>query len=152
MHDGFGSDTEFTTTNIPESVKVYNKDVLFSWSASLEVVLWSLGEGALNQHIFKVTSNNGYPKSFYFFQLLKYVDVFKKIAEARKTTMGHITQDHLEQSTIVVPPDLQLPKLLEKKLSPIMDNMVKLNEEKTYLTHLRDSLLPMLMNGQVTIE
>lgn len=152
MHDGFGNDTEYATTNIPENVKVHNKDVLFSWSASLEVMLWSLGEGALNQHIFKVTSNNGYPKSFYFYQLLEYVDIFKKIAEARKTTMGHITQDHLEQSTIIVPPDLTLPNLLEKRLFPIMDKIVKLNEEKKHLTHLRDSLLPMLMNGQVTIE
>ena len=152
MHDGFGNDTEYATTNIPENVKVHNKDVLFSWSASLEVMLWSLGEGALNQHIFKVTSNNGYPKSFYFYQLLEYVDIFKKIAEARKTTMGHITQDHLEQSAIIVPPDLTLPNLLEKRLFPIMDKIVKLNEEKKHLTHLRDSLLPMLMNGQVTIE
>lgn len=152
MHDGFGSDTEFTTTNIPEAVKVYNKDVLFSWSASLEVMLWSSGKGALNQHIFKVTSNNGYPKFFYYFQLKDYVNIFKKIAEARKTTMGHITQDHLEQSTIAVPPDLELPNLLEKRLCPIMDNIVKLNEERSYLTRLRDSLLPMLMNGQVTIE
>ena len=152
MHDGFGNDTEYATTNIPESVKVYNKDVLFSWSASLEVMLWSLGEGALNQHIFKVTSNNGYPKSFFFYQLLEYVDIFKKIAEARKTTMGHITQDHLEQSAIIVPPDLKLPNLLEKELSPIMDKIVKLNEEKSSLTRLRDSLLPMLMNGQVVVE
>ena len=152
MHDGFGTDTEYTTINIPEEAKVFNKDVLFSWSASLEVMLWSLGEGALNQHIFKVTSNNDYPKSFYFFQLKDYVNIFKRIAEARKTTMGHITQDHLEQSTIVVPPDLELPTLLETKLCPKMDKLVELNIEKAYLTRLRDSLLPMLMNGQVTVE
>lgn len=152
MHDGLGNDTEYATTNIPESVKVYNKDVLFSWSASLEVMLWSLGVGALNQHIFKVTSNNGYPKSFYYYQLLEYVDIFKKIAEARKTTMGHITQDHLEQSTIVVPPNLKTPNLFEDRLCPIMDKIMKLNEEKSYLTNLRDSLLPMLMNGQVGVN
>ena len=152
MHEGWGNDTEYATTNIPEGVKINNRDVLFSWSASLEVMLWGLGEGALNQHIFKVTSNNGYPKSFYYYQLLEYVEIFKKIAEARKTTMGHITQDHLEQSTIIIPPDMELPNQLEAKLSPIMDQIVKLNEQKSYLTHLRDSLLPMLMNGQVTIE
>lgn len=152
MHDGFGTDTEYATIGIPEEVKVFNKDILFSWSASLEVMLWSLGEGALNQHIFKVASNNGYPKSFYFFQLKNYINIFKRIAEARKTTMGHITQDHLEQSTIIVPPDLELPFLLETRLCPIMDKIVELNKEKAYLTHLRDSLLPMLMNGQVTVE
>lgn len=152
MHDGWSNETEYATKNIPESVKVQNEDVLFSWSASLEVMLWCWGEGALNQHIFKVTSNNDYPRSFYYYQILNYVGIFKKIAEARKTTMGHITQDHLEQSTIIIPPNLDLPNRLEEKLMPIMNQMVKLNEEKTYLTHLRDSLLPMLMNGQVTIE
>ena len=103
MHDGISADTEKVTPNIPESVKVYNGDVLFSWSASLEVMLWAYGLGGLNQHIFKVTSANDFPKSFFYFQLLDYVDVFKKMAEARKTTMGHITQDHLQQSAIAIP-------------------------------------------------
>ena len=58
MHDGISVDTEKVTSNIPESVKVYNGDVLFSWSASLEVMLWAYGLGGLNQHIFKVTSAN----------------------------------------------------------------------------------------------
>lgn len=67
MHDGISVDTEEVTSNIPESVKVYNGDVLFSWSASLEVMLWAYGLGGLNQHIFKVTSANDFPKSFYYF-------------------------------------------------------------------------------------
>lgn len=41
MHDGISSDTEEVSPNIPESVKVYNGDVLFSWSASLEVLVHS---------------------------------------------------------------------------------------------------------------
>ena len=64
MHDGISVDTEKVTSNIPESVKVYNGDVLFSWSASLEVMLWAYGLGGLNQHIFKVTSEMKIPKSF----------------------------------------------------------------------------------------
>ena len=108
MHDGISADTEKVTPNIPESVKVYNGDVLFSWSASLEVMLWAYGLGGLNQHIFKVTSANDFPKSFFYFQLLDYVDVFKKMAEARKTTMGHITQDHLQQSAIAIPDNKEI--------------------------------------------
>jgi type I restriction enzyme S subunit len=84
--------------------------------------------------------------------LLEYVGHFKKIAEAKKTTMGHITKDHLEQSQIVVPPTKDLPNQLEAKLKPLMDKIVSLSSEKIYLTHLRDSLLPMLMNGQITVE
>ena len=152
MHNGFTPETERASANIPSEFIIENGDVLFAWSASLEVMLWGLGRGALNQHIFKVTSNNGFPKSFFYYQLLEYVDHFRRIAEAKKTTMGHITKDHLEQSQIVVPPTTDLPNQLDEILSPIMDKIVSLSSERIYLTHLRDSLLPMLMNGQVTVE
>ena len=152
MHDGISVDTEEVTSNIPESVKVYNGDVLFSWSASLEVMLWAYGLGGLNQHIFKVTSANDFPKSFYYFQLLDYVDVFKKMAEARKTTMGHITQDHLQQSTIAIPDHKDIADKFEELISPIFKQIVKLQEEISNLIKQRDELLPLLMNGQITIE
>ena len=152
MHDGISIDTEEVTSNIPESVKVYNGDVLFSWSASLEVMLWAYGLGGLNQHIFKVTSANDFPKSFYYFQLLDYVDVFKKMAEARKTTMGHITQDHLQQSTIAIPDNKDIADKFEELISPIFKQIVKLQEEISNLIKQRDELLPLLMNGQITIE
>ena len=152
MHDGISSDPEEVSPNIPESVKVYNGDVLFSWSASLEVMVWAYGLGGLNQHIFKVTSANGFPKSFYYFQLLNYVDVFKKMAEARKTTMGHITQDHLQQSTIAIPNDKDIAYKFEKRVSPILTGTVKQQEVISILTKLRDSLLPLLMNGQVSVN
>jgi type I restriction enzyme S subunit len=129
MHNGFTSETERASSNIPTEAIIENGDVLFAWSASLEVMLWGLGKGALNQHIFKVTSNNGFPKSFYFYQLLEYVGHFKKIAEAKKTTMGHITKDHLEQSQIVVPPTTDMPNQLEEILEPIMDKIVSLSSE-----------------------
>ena len=152
MHDGISVDTEEVTSNIPESVKVYNGDVLFSWSASLEVMLWAYGLGGLNQHIFKVTSANDFPKSFYYFQLLDYVDVFKKMAEARKTTMGHITQDHLQQSTIAIPDNKDIADKFEELISPIFKQIVKLQEEISNFIKQRDELLPLLMNGQITIE
>ena len=152
MHDGTTSETEEVTTNIPENVKVYNGDVLFSWSASLEVMLWAYGLGGLNQHIFKVTSANEFPKSFYYFQLLDYVAVFKKMAEARKTTMGHITQDHLQQSTIAIPNDKSIANKFEERISPIFKQIVKLQEEISALIKQRSELLPLLMNGQVSVN
>ena len=152
MHDGLSADTEWVKADIPNDVKVFDGDVLFSWSASLEVMLWAYGNGGLNQHIFKVTSKNGYPRSFYFYQLIHYVGVFKQIAEARKTTMGHITQDHLRQSTIALPPNIDVANKLEEKLCPIFDAIVKNNQEIMALTKQRDELLPLLMNGQATVN
>ena len=152
MHDGLSADTEWVKADIPDDVKVFDGDVLFSWSASLEVMLWAYGNGGLNQHIFKVTSKNGYPRSFYFYQLIHYVGVFKQMAEARKTTMGHITQDHLRQSTIALPPNVDIANKLEEKLCPIFDEIVKNNQEIMALTKQRDELLPLLMNGQASVN
>ena len=152
MHDGLSGDTEWVKADIPNDVKVFDGDVLFSWSASLEVMLWAYGNGGLNQHIFKVTSKNGYPRSFYFYQLIHYVGIFKQMAEARKTTMGHITQDHLRQSTIALPPNVDIANKLEEKLCPIFDEIVKNNQEIMALTKQRDELLPLLMNGQASVN
>jgi type I restriction enzyme S subunit len=69
-------------------------------------------------------------------------------AELRKTTMGHITQDHLRQSRITIPP-LNFINKLEEIIKPILEKKVKLEEENQELASLRDWLLPMLMNGQV---
>lgn len=150
IHEGFSSETEFVSSNIPEKVIIENGDVLFSWSASLEVILWAGGKGALNQHIFKITSSK-YPKSFYYFQLLNYLSHFKMMAENRKTTMGHITQEHLEQSRVVLPPS-ELTNDLEKNVEPLLSLIVKNQEENQQLRDLRDWLLPMLMNGQVKVQ
>src|SRR5690554_1258805 len=150
MRDGINENTERVRADIPEKLKVFNGDVLFSWSASLEVIIWTGGKGGLNQHIFKVTSKK-YPRSFYYFQLIWYLQHFKMIAELRKTTMGHITQDHLKQSRIVVPP-IDIVKNLDKQLKPVQEKQILINRQNQHLTALRDWLLPMLMNGQVTVK
>jgi len=149
MNDGFTDKSELARSDIPEEAIVENGDVLFSWSATLDVKLWTQGRGALNQHIFKVTSKK-YPKSFYYFELVNYLGHFKMMAEKRKTTMGHITQDHLKQSKIVIPP-MEYIERLDVKIMPILAKKVILEEESLRLTQLRDWLLPMLMNGQVTV-
>ena len=147
MMNGFSKDTEKARLDIPTEAVVERGDILFSWSATLEVIIWGKERGALNQHIFKVTSDT-YPKSFIYFELKSYLKVFKAIAELRKTTMGHITQNHLKQAKIVVPP-IEIISKLDAKLQPIMLKQQILENQNQELTQLRDWLLPMLMNGQV---
>ena len=115
-------------------------------------MLWALGNGGLNQHIFKITSKNEYPKFYYYYQLCDYIDVFKRIAEARKTTMGHITQDHLKQSTIALARNSELLTSLNNVIEPIFDKIVENSSEIEKLTQLRNKLLPLLMNGQVSVN
>lgn len=149
MRDGFTANTERVTTDVPGKVIVHDGDILFSWSASLEVMLWTGGTGALNQHIFKVTSDQ-FPRSFCYFTLHGCLEHFKMMADLRKTTMGHITREHLEQSRIAIPP-LDITTAFETITRPIFEQIVKHHQQTHHLSQLRDWLLPMLMNGQVRV-
>lgn len=150
MGEGISDSSEKAKPNIPQDAIVNDGDVLFSWSATLDVKIWSYGKGALNQHIFKVTSKK-YPKTFYYFELLAYLAHFKMMAEKRKTTMGHITQDHLKQSKICIPP-IEFLNWAHEKIEPIFKKHLLHEKENQHLSQLRDWLLPMLMNGQVTVK
>ncbi|EAT8926317.1 restriction endonuclease subunit S [Salmonella enterica] len=150
MNNGISADTERARVDIPEAAIINDGDVLFSWSATLDVKIWSQGKGALNQHIFKVSSDS-YPKSFYYFELLNYLKHFKMIADLRKTTMGHITLDHLKQAYICLPP-LFLLEEFHCKVENIFQQHLLLEKENRSLIKLRDWLLPILMNGQVKIK
>ena len=80
--------------DIKESAKVYNGDVIFSWSGTLIVKLWVGGNAGLNQHLFKVTSES-YPKWFYYYWTKHHLNQFIAIAADKATTMGHIKRSHL---------------------------------------------------------
>ena len=73
------------------------------------------------------------------------------MAELRKTTMGHITIDHLKTSYISIPPKNLIEKL-DKKLNILIEKIIINQKQNQELSALRDWLLPMLMNGQVKVE
>ena len=148
IHEGVQADTERVSANIPDNNIIHDGDILFSWSATLEVHYWIGGKAGLNQHIFKVMPKDGFCREYVYYQLKEYVINFSKIAEARKTTMGHITQDHLDLSRIAIPPR-HVMSSFQKIVCPIHESMIKCKQENLRLAALRDWLLPMLMNGQV---
>lgn len=151
MHSGITNKTEAVSESIPDKYKIYDGDILFSWSATLEIMYWFGGAGGLNQHIFKVVPKDGFPKEYVYQQLSAYIVNFVKMAEARKTTMGHITTDHLDQSRIAIPPTPVLERFSEI-VRPIHEMIGKYQQQNRELTKLRDWLLPMLMNGQAVVE
>ena len=58
---GEASGDEWASAAIKPECIVEDGDVLFSWSGSLLVKMWCGGRAALNQHLFRVTSDE-YPK------------------------------------------------------------------------------------------
>jgi len=95
-------------------------DVLFSWSGSLECVLWAGGKGALNQHLFKVTSDR-YPKWLCYLGVHQHLDDFRHIAAGKATTMGHIQRHHLSDAKLAVPPS-SLVQAMDAVIAPIIES------------------------------
>jgi type I restriction enzyme, S subunit len=149
MKEGFSDKTEKAGLHINPKYIVKNGDVLFSWSGSLELTVWHREDGALNQHIFKVTSEKY--KNWFYYQWIKYhLLEFKRIAEGKVTTMGHIQRHHLSEAKILVP----LPKTLEKYNSlfqPVFDQILSNRLKSELLTKTRDALLPKLMSGEIRV-
>lgn len=133
-------------TNLPPQYIIEDGDVLFSWSGTLEVELWCGGRGALNQHLFKVTSEE-FPKWFYFLWTRHHLSDFKNTAANKATTMGHIQRHHLTEARVSIPPQYML-KIMGRHFSPLVEKLVNNLKENWALTILRDSLLPALLSGQ----
>ena len=129
---------------------VEDGDVLFSWSGSLECVLWTGGRGALNQHLFKVTSGQ-FPKWFYYLWIHQHLADFRHIAAGKATTMGHIQRHHLSDAKVVVP-NRSILKTATQALSPLIERIVTTRIESRTLAALRDKLLPKLISGEMRLR
>lgn len=141
---------DIATADIDGAYIVHDGDVLFSWSGSLECVLWTGAEGALNQHLFKVSSET-YPKWFYYLAVRAHLDDFRRIAAGKATTMGHIQRHHLADAKVVVPPKDVLERL-STIVSPMVEKVILNGVEARVLGELRDALLPKLISGEIRLR
>ena len=149
MKNGFSTITEKARNDLEKKYVVEDGDILFSWSGTLELMIWHYGKGALNQHIFKAIPQK-YEKWFCYEWIRFYLPQFRRIAEGKVTTMGHIQKHHLSEMLVLVPP----PKILEK-----MNNVMNSIFNKSLLgyisaqksTQIRDALLPKLMLGKIRV-
>jgi type I restriction enzyme S subunit len=128
---------------------VADGDILFSWSGSLECVVWAGGPGALNQHLFKVTSAK-YPRWLCYLAIHQHLADFRQIASGKATTMGHIQRQHLSDAKVVVPPKPILVAMGEF-ISPTFESVWKRRVESRMAAMLRDTLLPKLVSGELRI-
>lgn len=149
MNSGVSVETERCKSDINLEVIINNGDVLFAWSGTLCITIWDGGKAGLNQHIFKVTSNK-YPKWFYYFWTLKYLNKFIQIASSKATTMGHIKRGELDSSEVLIPSSEELNKM-DQIMTPILDKYIENKLENKNLEQLRDTLLPKLINGEIDL-
>ena len=144
------SSSDFCSNEINSYYKVYDGDVIFSWSGTLMVKIWCGGECGLNQHLFKVSSKTT-PKWFYYFWTKHHLDNFIRIAKDKAVTMGHIKRGELEKAEVLFPNSCVMKKL-DTLMTPCLDQITEKECEIRKLSLLRDSLLPKLISGELKIN
>jgi len=147
LKNGITDSSDRATNKLPEKYIIHDGDLIFSWSGTLEVSFWVGGEGALNQHLFKVTSKK-YPLWFCYYWISYHLKNFREIAEEKTTTMGHIKREHLASALCLIPDNFDK---LNDMMSPIFYMCIENRKEDISLSKIRDNLLPKLMNGEIEV-
>jgi len=150
LSTGVSVQTDRASARLDKKYIVEDGDILFSWSGSLVVDVWKYGKGALNQHLFKVTSKD-YPKWFYYYWTKEHLASFQQIATAKAVTMGHIQRHHLDYALVLIPGDNFL-QTANAVFEPMLNKFINNNSQIQTLSTLRDTLLPKLMKGEIRVK
>ena len=100
------------------------------------------GLSAINSKIGSIT---------YIYYVVHYLKVRFDSLNTAGTTFGSITKDELFKLPVVVPSDNVIERF-ESICKPIFGKQMEIGFEMEQLTKQRNELLPLLMNGQVTIN
>lgn len=143
LNQGFtDSSSDRCSSKISNDVIVKTGDIIFSWSGTLIVKIWTGTTCGLNQHLFKVTSDK-YPKWFIYKWTEYYLRQFQSIAAGKATTMGHIKRSDLKQAEVKIPYKSEIDRL-DKLISPIFKRYVNNILEINSLKELKNELLSKL--------
>jgi type I restriction enzyme S subunit len=150
LSSGISEASDWATSTVKPQYIVEAGDVIFSWSASLIVKMWDGEKCVLNQHLFKVSSEE-FPKWFYLLWCKHHLAEFISISSSHATTMGHIKRGDLDTAMVTIPP----PHILQKMtgvISPLLDKQIENSKQLKGLEKLRDTLLPKLMSGEIRVK
>jgi len=150
LRKGSADGADWANGDVPEQYVIDDRDLLFSWSGTLEAEFWFGGQGALNQHLFKVTSSH-FPSWFCFLWIRQHLPWFRAIAASKATTMGHIKRGHLQDTQVVVPPH-EVLREAHGVIGSIYDLYAQSMIESRKLAEMRDLLLPKLLSGEVRVQ
>ena len=144
------ANSELCSPSIKSEYIIHDGDIIFSWSGSLLVDIWCGGTCGLNQHLFKVTSNN-YDKWFYYLWTAHHLDRFIAVAADKATTIGHIKREELEKAEVIIPSKCDYKRISTLK-KPLFDLIISNRIENRKLTALRNTLLPKIMSGEIDVS
>lgn len=101
-----------------------------------------------NQQINSIVFENEYNKEFVYFTLKMY---FEKAKAKTGNVFANMSKEEFSTIKVIYPPK-HILQIFHNKIVVILDKIKNIANEMNNLTKQRNELLPLLMNGQITIE
>ena len=121
--------------------------ILFSSRAPIGYISIAKNDVCTNQGFKSVIPYNGCTAYIYYYLLANTLNIE---AQASGSTFKEASGTLMKSQKIIIPNDITLTQF-ESIMQPIFTKQEKLEEENKNLTTLRDTLLPKLMNGEITV-
>lgn len=132
------------------STRVYPKGTLFITArGSVGKIMIIASEMAMNQSCYALSPHEGVNTPFLYFHALSLVN-FLRTKSSGSIFKSIVTSDVKFSTTVI--PDKETISNYGKIVSPLFEQILNNQQQNQHLTALRDWLLPMLMNGQVTVK
>lgn len=136
-----------TEQNVDKKYIIQKGDVLIGMDGNFHINFWSKIDCYLNQRVVKL-SKTILPSIYLKYQIEPFIKAREK--SVSRTTVGHLSDKDLKAINVIIPPKYLLDKIIllfDDFLGKILNNQ----QQDQELSSLRHWLLPMLMNGQVSV-
>lgn len=109
----------------PDSSRIDNGDLVFSWSATLKAIIWKHGTCVLNQHLFKVVPSSDVSKEYLLYILEYNMDSLG--GGSQGSTMRHIKRSELNKYKVDIPLSIHEQREIARILTAV-DNQIEQTE------------------------
>jgi len=125
------------------------RTVLFSSRAPIGYIAIASNPICTNQGFKSIVPDKGFDSGYIYYTIKSNTAAIAQ--QGVGTTFKEVSRDTLARFVVQLP-SKECARAFEKFLTPIMKERETLEQKNVELTHLRDWLLPMLMNGQAWVE
>jgi type I restriction enzyme S subunit len=155
LKQGVTDQTKWSEREASDNQVIDTGDLVYSWSGSpdtsLDAFLWCHGRGLLNQHIFKVVAPSIAQKHFVYYLLQYLRPVLVDTAKNKQTTgLGHVTVADMKRILVCWPGE-EVLEAFDRIIGPIFDSAFEATLESRDLATMRDTLLPKLLSGELSV-
>ena len=138
----------YSNEPVEEKYRLGKGDLIIGMDGNFHMNYWTDNVSFLNQRSVRLRAKKNSTVSIMQtkFDIAPYIRA--KELRAKGSTVGHLSDKDLKELYVLVCPNTNVRKKFDSILSLIIENRC----EVVNLTKQRDELLPLLMNGQVTVN